>query len=244
MDSYPEQRGVDRLALGHHACQFFRSAEDLSETLVPYFKEGLERNESCIWVTSTPYGSDRPMCEMRSAVSDFDRRLVAGQIVIFGYDEWYTTQGALKTAEAVRNWLEWKDRALATGYAGLRISGNTSFLDESTWDEFLQYERTVNDAFKGQPIAALCSYCAERCTPSDRLSVIRRHNAGLERRDGCWHLVYIKSHHRHSLGFDPLARAPRTRAELVPLLEDQLAVCLLAHPDRVSLKGDPVQLSA
>ncbi len=98
------------------------------------------------------------------------------------------------------------------------------------------------DAFKGQPIAALCSYSAETCTPCDRFSVIQRHNAGLARHDGCWHLVDINSHHRHPLGFDP--PAPRKRVELMLLLEDQLAVCLLAHPDRVSLKGDPVRLSA
>jgi hypothetical protein len=242
--SHAKRRGVDHLSLGHHACHFYRSADDLNETLVPYFREGLERNESCIWVTSIPYESDRAISEMRAAVSDFDRRFAAGQIAILGYDEWYTKQEALKTDEVVHNWLERKDQALAAGYAGLRISGNTSFLDESTWDEFLQYERTIDDAFKDQPIATLCSYCTQRCPSSDRLEVIQRHGAGLARGGGHWHLLELESHHRHPLGFDLLEPAPRKRTELASLLEDQLAVYLVAHPDRVSLEGDPVQLSA
>jgi len=32
-----------------HFCQFYRSRQDLIEMLVPYFKEGLEDNEFCMW---------------------------------------------------------------------------------------------------------------------------------------------------------------------------------------------------
>jgi hypothetical protein len=70
----------------------------------------------------------------------------------------------MRTAEKIQCWLSRKDEALALGYAGVRGSGNTSFLDESTWDEFLVYERAVNDAFKDQPIMALCSYAMDRCS--------------------------------------------------------------------------------
>ena len=56
---------------------------------------------------------------------------------IFGEDEWYAKQATLSTAEKVQGWLSRKGEAIALGYAGLRGNGNTSFLDEGTWDEFL-----------------------------------------------------------------------------------------------------------
>ncbi len=39
---------------GTHFCQFYETSQDLIETLVPYFKEGLAANEFCMWVTSEP----------------------------------------------------------------------------------------------------------------------------------------------------------------------------------------------
>ena len=45
---------------GSHLCQFFADGADLRETLVPYFKAGLENNERCLMVTMALSGSPRP----------------------------------------------------------------------------------------------------------------------------------------------------------------------------------------
>jgi two-component system, sensor histidine kinase PdtaS len=123
-------KSLDRLQWGDHVCQFFHTANDLSEILVPYFKTGLERNEACVWVTSSPYPTAKVISDMRAAVSDFDHRVAAGQIQIVGHDEWYTRHGALNPTETIQDWLSRKETAIGSGYAGLRITGNTSFLDD------------------------------------------------------------------------------------------------------------------
>src|SRR5262245_37513773 len=148
---------LDWLRTGHHVCHFFRTAEDLSEVLVPYFKTGLERCESCLWITDDQYGTERASSEMRAVLADFDRQVAAGQIEIVDESEWYTKYGALSTAESVQLLLSRKDQALASGRTGLRLGGHFSRLQTSRWDEFLEYERVADKAFKGQPIAALCN---------------------------------------------------------------------------------------
>ena len=35
---------------GSHVCQFYDGKEDLVKMLVPYFKQGLDRNEACVWL--------------------------------------------------------------------------------------------------------------------------------------------------------------------------------------------------
>ena len=35
-----------------HFCHFYETKQDLLDTLVPYFKAGLETNEFCLWVVS------------------------------------------------------------------------------------------------------------------------------------------------------------------------------------------------
>jgi hypothetical protein len=35
---------------GSHVCQFFSNGSDLRDTLVPFFKAGLQKNERCLLV--------------------------------------------------------------------------------------------------------------------------------------------------------------------------------------------------
>jgi len=45
---------IDKVPWGTHFCQFYQTKEDLIDILVPYFKAGLENNESCVWITCEP----------------------------------------------------------------------------------------------------------------------------------------------------------------------------------------------
>jgi hypothetical protein len=224
-------------------CQFYRSAEDLGEVLIPYFKSGLERNESCVWVTSNPYGRDRALSELRSAVR---------QIQIFAHDEWYTQHGTLNTIQLVQNWLSLKNEALESGYAGLRISGNTSFLDEATWNEFMLYEHAVTDALRDQPIIALCSYCMAKCSADAALDVMHSHPLSLSKRDGHWDLVEFKSHRRELSATQVGGQVSKTldlptplgsATDLPRIIEDSLASYIRSFPGRIVLEGCRVGFS-
>lgn len=232
---------------GDHVCQFFRSGDELGEVLVPYFKAGLDRNELCLWVTGEPYGKDRAASEMRAAVPDFDRRAAAGQIHILDTDEWYTKQATLSPVEKVQSWLLQKEQAIRMGYAGLRASGNTSFLDERAWDEFLIYEQAVDEAFKGQPITGLCSYCFDRCSAKGVVDIVHCHRLGLAKRHGQWGLVEVRKHGGGLVdvqenGHDTFVASAWPERELRRVIEDQLAVFIGAYPDRITLQGGRVQL--
>jgi hypothetical protein len=235
--------GLDELfQRGDHACHFYHSADDLGEVLVPYFKAGLERNERCLWVTAHSYGKDRAASEMRAAMSDFDRRTAVGQIQILDEGEWYGKLAALSTAEKVQCWLAEKQEALASGYAGLRGSGNTSFLDEGSRDDFLIYEKAVDDAFRDRRVLALCSYPV--CSANAMLDVAHCHRHGLAKRNGHWDLIEVRgdcyeaSAGEHTSG----ATSAWQTAELREVIEDQLAMLSGAYPGRISLSGAKVQL--
>jgi hypothetical protein len=58
---------------GSHVCQFFSNGSDLRDTLVPYFKAGLENNERCLLVAMEPFSADSARSALRAAVGDFDR---------------------------------------------------------------------------------------------------------------------------------------------------------------------------
>jgi hypothetical protein len=230
---------------GDHVCHFFRSAADLSEILVPYFKVGLERNELCVWVTSHPYGKNRATSELRAAMSDFDRRSATGQIQIFDHDEWYAKHAAMSTTEKIQCWLSQRDAGVALGYAGLRCSGNTSFLNKRMWEEFLVYERAVNEAFKDQSIIGLCSYALDTCPAEAVADVVRCHQFALAKRHGRWRLIDVggQGHKASAVTEHDAFTISGWQCGLRWLIEDQLAIYIGAYPERVSLKGGHVHLS-
>jgi two-component system, sensor histidine kinase PdtaS len=43
---------IGDMAWGTHFCYFYETKNDLLHTLIPYFKAGLENNESCLWIIS------------------------------------------------------------------------------------------------------------------------------------------------------------------------------------------------
>ena len=43
---------VGDMPWGRHFCHFYATKQDLLDTLVPFFKAGLESKEFCLWVVS------------------------------------------------------------------------------------------------------------------------------------------------------------------------------------------------
>jgi hypothetical protein len=127
-----------------HLCQFYETPKDLTDILVPYFKAGLENNEFCMWVTSPPLIEEVAREAMRTAMPDFDRYLEKGQIEIIPYDQWYLKDGIFDLQKALDSWIEKLDQALKQGYEGLRVTGNTAWLEKKDWESFAEYEAELN----------------------------------------------------------------------------------------------------
>lgn len=243
--SHRSRSDLDWLRVGDHVCQFYATADDLADVLIPYFRAGLERHESCLWIAGDPYGAERANSEMRTAVADFDRCVAAGQMQIISHEEWYAQWGTLSAADAVKGMLSWKDEALAAGYTGVRSGGNPSSLYERSLDAFLNFERIADKAFKNQPIVALCNYCLAKYSGTTVLDVMQSHAFGLAKRLGQWKPVEVWHPNQRStrVAHAP-SSAPSQDSDLVELVAELLAVYMLAYPGRITLEGGQVALPA
>jgi signal transduction histidine kinase len=180
---------VGDVAWGAHFCQFYGQREDLIDSLVPFFKAGLEHNEQCLWVTSEPFRAADARAMLGAAVRDLDQRIARGQIEIIDHHDWYMRAGDRTASEVLQGWVDRHDAALAGGYDGLRLTGNTYWLERNDWAGFREYESRVTRTFEGKRIIGLCSYCSSKCQGTDVLDVIRNHQFALVREDGEWQLI-------------------------------------------------------
>ena len=68
---------------GTHFCHFYETTEDLLDTLVPYFRAGLESKEFCVWVIPDPLTEADARRALGHPVTS------SGDIEILPAREWY-----------------------------------------------------------------------------------------------------------------------------------------------------------
>ena len=181
------ETGIDVLGSvlwGTHACLFYRTKEDLINILVPYFKAGLENNEFCMWITSDPLDPMEAKNAIKKSMPDFDKYLKKGQIEILPHDQWYLDQGIFDSQRVMKGWMDKLNLALNNGYAGIRITGNTTWLDEGVWQSFIKYEARINETIDRLPIIAVCTYCLDKCGTSEIVDVVNNHQLALIEQEG------------------------------------------------------------
>src|SRR6202171_3226341 len=174
---------------GTHFFMFYETKEDLLDTLVPYFKAGLEAGELCLWAVSEPVAEDEARTAMRKAVPEFDRYLADRSIEIVRGKQCYYPGGVLDLQRALRTWAEKADSALTRGYAGLRISASTAWLERKDWQAFCDYENEVNHSINHWRMTALCTYPLAGSTAAEILDVTRTHQFAIARRNRGWEVV-------------------------------------------------------
>ncbi|MEN4029024.1 MAG: MEDS domain-containing protein [Methanobacterium sp.] len=174
---------------GTHFCQFFQTKEDLIDILIPYFKAGLENNEFCMWITAEPLLEDEAKNALQKAIPDIDRNLKQGQIEIIPYNDWYTKGGSFDSDRVLNGWIDKLNNALEKGFDGLRLSGNTFWLEKEDWNDFIDYEEEIDSVISRYKMMALCTYSLEKCTAAEIIDVVNNHEFALTKREGKWELI-------------------------------------------------------
>ncbi len=193
---------------GTHFCQFYRTPQDLLDILVPYFSEGLRNNEFCMWVTSEPLEAEAARAALAAAMPDLGEYLRRGQIEIIPHTEWYLKGGSFNSESVLDGWVRKLDAALAAGYEGLRLTGNTFWLEGKDWGAFTDYEAAVDGVIGQFRMLAVCTYSLDRCGANEILDVIANHRFALIRRNERWDLVESADSRRTKEELKRLAQFP------------------------------------
>ena len=180
---------IGDISWGTHLCQFYKTKEDLLDILVPYFKAGLENNEFCIWITSDPLSVDDAKAALEKVVQNLEYYMKKGQIEILNYSQWYTKSNKFDAEKVLSDWVKKEKQALKNGFDGLRLTGNTFWIEKQDWKAFKDYETKVNRVIGNYHMLAICSYSLEKCGSSELFDVISNHQFALIKRNGKWEII-------------------------------------------------------
>ena len=179
----------DGVPCGTHFCEFHSTHEELAATLVPYLAAGLEQDELCLCVTSDPMGVEGAKIGLRKASPYLGRYLDTGQIEVWDYRDWYLRGGHFDADRVFGQWAEKEKRSLDSGYKGLRVTGDTAWLEKRDWPDFMAYEAEVNRVFPQHRMVGLCTYPLDGCSAEGVLEVVRNHQFTLARIADEWEMI-------------------------------------------------------
>lgn len=168
-----------------HICHFYKKKEDLIELLFPFFKEGLKKNEFCLWGVTSPLNVELATNalnkELNGTLSNF---IKSGQIEIFDITELYGKESF--DAMAVKDgFLKKVFSALGKGWNGFRCDGMTSGINLKNWKNFQTYEIEISRSLP-EASTAICSYDLNTLTPENIIEVVSAHQACLVKKYGGW----------------------------------------------------------
>ena len=159
------------------------------DILIPYFKTGLENNEFCMWVCWDPLRAEEARTALSKRLRNLDNYIKKGQIEIVDYSKRYTVQEDSGFANMKQFWVEKEKQAFERGFEGLRLAGNTYWLEKKEWNDFKKYEEEVDDIIRNHKMIALCPYSLDKCGASEIIDVIGNHKSALIKREGKWEII-------------------------------------------------------
>jgi C4-dicarboxylate-specific signal transduction histidine kinase len=180
---------VGDMPWGTHFCLFYDTKADLLEILVAYCKAGLESEEFCLWVVAAPLTQEDARQALGRAIPDFHRYVADGSIETVAAHDWYLQDGRFDLKRVIDGWNEKLARASARGYAGVRVTGDTAWLQKNDWKDFLEYEESLNGSIANQRMTVLCTYPLHACGADEILDVVRTHQFAVTKRRGSWEVI-------------------------------------------------------
>jgi PAS domain S-box-containing protein len=195
--------GIDAIGditWGARLCLFYRTAEELLDILVPYFKAGLKANEFCLWITSESIDQASAEKALRKSMFNLDKYLATGQLEIAPYKEWFFHDGSLDLSRVASTWASKLKQATARGFDGLRGNFDMSWLEKKDWQRFSEFERGESDNISKK--ITLCTYSLDECGAPEIIDAISSHRFSIINRNGKWDSFEIHERNGMELALD------------------------------------------
>lgn len=194
--AYPQYKGllkaVEGLGFHDHLCLIYETQEEQFAAVVPFMRVGLERGEKCVYVADENT-SDEVLEQMEKGGVDVARALETGAFRVLTKKDAYLKQGFFDPDWMINFLKETTDAAKAEGYAGLRVTGEMTWMlggDQGS-DRLIEYEAKLNYFFPENDALAICQYNIGRFSPEIIMDVIRTHPLVIYRGQVCRNLYYI-----------------------------------------------------
>jgi PAS domain S-box-containing protein len=169
-------RTVTDLEPGDHLCCVYKTAEERRVMLTAFIRQGLERGEKTLFIKDAPT-DERILDYLQAEGLEVKAFLASGQLNLLTVDEAYLRDGVFDPDRMIAMLQAETDRALAEGYAALRVTGGTAWVQQGQpgSERLIEYEQKLSTFFPGSKCLGLCQYDQRHFDSELLLSVLTSH---------------------------------------------------------------------
>lgn len=171
---------------GAHYCLLYRYTEDLVDFLVPYFIQGVENDEYCVWVTASAEVERVARIKLTESISGVEDSRLEKRIRFLNAGDWYLRGGGFDCDRTYNGWMNILSGIDTAQYKGMRVSGDLGWFDEEIWDNLMEYETKINTGIPQSNLIAICSYPLGNLSGSQIAEVLKRHQLAIAKDNGEW----------------------------------------------------------
>lgn len=182
---------IQEMKLGDHICLIYKDEEEQMEAIIPYLKQGLERNEACVYIVD-----DRTLAEVKAALMkggiDVENEVARGSLVFSTKREAYVMSGEFDPKSMLVFLRKAMEESVAAGFSGFRVTGEMTWAlgNECGCERLIEYEALLNDFFPGSKATAICQYNSKRFGPEIIRDVLRTHPVAIVDGQVCANIYY------------------------------------------------------
>jgi len=170
---------VKQMKAADHVIMFYSKLEDKHQVLFTYLKAGLDQGEAAAYIASEepPNQIKQAMKRFGIYVESFEK---SGALHMIDYKDWYIIGGKFDIAKTIKLWKKLYDEAVAKGFKGLRVTGETAcFFNQGMVRELVEYEKALRRVLEF-PMTAICAYDTNLVAKVDEgelyLNLIKAHS--------------------------------------------------------------------
>ncbi len=168
--------GLERTDPGQHLCGLYQGEHQRKEMLVPFLHQGLTAGQRALCIVDIRY-AEVILGDLRDARTDPQEDLAAGRLCMLTPEQTYVSDGIFDPDRMIDLLRAQADRAVAEGYAALRLVCDMSWAMElpSTCERLIEYESKLNEFLRTSKCLALCLYDRRCFDPALLLDVLGLH---------------------------------------------------------------------
>ncbi|MFH1857653.1 MAG: MEDS domain-containing protein [Candidatus Omnitrophota bacterium] len=156
-----------------HLLFFYRDAYSKMFLFLPFLRDGIDKNEKCIYLTEDDYPS-----QIRIYLNWGD--IAPEKVKIFSEREWYRPHGTFDPEASQKKYEEEALQALQEGYTGLRVIGDQGMLLQKAAPEerrgLLDFEERLHHHLGNIAMKAICAYDLNELPPEAFLRLLGAHH--------------------------------------------------------------------
>jgi hypothetical protein len=166
----------ERISRANHICAFFDSKDDQYESLIPFFKEGLENNEEVITIIEDDKRADH-CCKLKDAGIAYEETLQRGQLMVLSSEETYNLGGVFAAERMLTLLQDMLSKSRQGRYQFVRACGSMDWAVRNLpgTDELMQYEARVNSLIPKYKCTLICVYDINRISAAAFADILATH---------------------------------------------------------------------